>query len=387
MAPPRLRRAFAGDEASSIVSPPAARLANAERFPPPFPGHRTGPFRSARGNPFKPVSPTPVSVPKTDHEAAHSLPSRRLEPSSCGRYRRHLHRHRGVRRRDRQAHVRQGAVDAAAVWSTASSPASDKAGSGYADRRRCSCTARPSPSTPSWSAPARKTALLITEGFRDIYEIGRINRPDAYNLFFQKHVPLVERALRFEVKRAHAVPTARSMTPLDEAEVAALRPHARRARHRGGRDPVPQLLRQRRPRGAREGDPREEPSEHVRLRLARAVAGISRVRALLDGRRQRLYRAAASAAISARSTTTSASAGFAGSFLIVQSTGGPLRGRAGARPMRAHAGIGARRRRDRHAGALSHARPRERHRLRHGRHHRQGRRHPQGRGADHRARR
>jgi N-methylhydantoinase A len=44
-----------------------------------------------------------------------------------------------------------------------------------------------------------KTALLITEGFRDIYEIGRVNRPDAYNLFFQKHEPLVERALRFEV--------------------------------------------------------------------------------------------------------------------------------------------------------------------------------------------
>lgn len=45
-----------------------------------------------------------------------------------------------------------------------------------------------------------RTALLITEGFRDIYEIGRINRPDAYNLFFRKHVPLVERAFRFEVK-------------------------------------------------------------------------------------------------------------------------------------------------------------------------------------------
>jgi N-methylhydantoinase A len=35
------------------------------------------------------------------------------------------------------------------------------------------------------------TALLITEGFRDIYEIGRVNRPDAYNLFFNKHTPLV----------------------------------------------------------------------------------------------------------------------------------------------------------------------------------------------------
>ena len=43
------------------------------------------------------------------------------------------------------------------------------------------------------------TALLITEGFRDIYEIGRVNRPDAYNLFFSKHAPLVKRSSRFEV--------------------------------------------------------------------------------------------------------------------------------------------------------------------------------------------
>jgi N-methylhydantoinase A len=44
-----------------------------------------------------------------------------------------------------------------------------------------------------------KTALLITEGFRDIYEIGRVNRPDAYNLFFSKHQPLIPRSRRFEV--------------------------------------------------------------------------------------------------------------------------------------------------------------------------------------------
>src|SRR6185437_13359064 len=66
-----------------------------------------------------------------------------------------------------------------------------------------------------------KTALLITDGFRDIYEIGRINRPDAYNLFFQKHVPLVERALRFEVKE-RLLADGEIDTPLDEAEIAAL---------------------------------------------------------------------------------------------------------------------------------------------------------------------
>jgi N-methylhydantoinase A len=44
-----------------------------------------------------------------------------------------------------------------------------------------------------------KAALVTTKGFRDIYEIGRVNRPEAYNLFFRKHRPLIERARRIEV--------------------------------------------------------------------------------------------------------------------------------------------------------------------------------------------
>jgi N-methylhydantoinase A len=65
-----------------------------------------------------------------------------------------------------------------------------------------------------------KTALLITEGFRDIYEIGRINRPDAYNLFFRKHEPLVERALRFEVEE-RVLSDGEIERPLDEKEIEA----------------------------------------------------------------------------------------------------------------------------------------------------------------------
>ena len=42
--------------------------------------------------------------------------------------------------------------------------------------------------------------LLTTQGFRDIYEIGRVNRPESYNLFFQKHKPLIDRELRFEIR-------------------------------------------------------------------------------------------------------------------------------------------------------------------------------------------
>src|SRR5438067_754143 len=66
-----------------------------------------------------------------------------------------------------------------------------------------------------------RTALLITEGFRDIYEIGRINRPDAYNLFFRKHIPLIERALRFEVNE-RVLADGEIERPLDEDEIEAL---------------------------------------------------------------------------------------------------------------------------------------------------------------------
>jgi N-methylhydantoinase A len=66
-----------------------------------------------------------------------------------------------------------------------------------------------------------KTALITTEGFRDIYEIGRINRPDSYNLYFKKHVPLVPRALCFEVRERMTAEGAVHI-PLDEASVLAV---------------------------------------------------------------------------------------------------------------------------------------------------------------------
>lgn len=63
-----------------------------------------------------------------------------------------------------------------------------------------------------------RTALVTTKGFRDIYEIGRINRPEAYNLFFRKHRPLVERALRVEVdERLDAA--GEVLRPLQDAEI------------------------------------------------------------------------------------------------------------------------------------------------------------------------
>jgi N-methylhydantoinase A len=66
-----------------------------------------------------------------------------------------------------------------------------------------------------------RTALITTRGFRDIYEIGRINRPDSFNLRHRKHSPLVERDLRFEVsERLMADGTV--YEPLNQKELALL---------------------------------------------------------------------------------------------------------------------------------------------------------------------
>jgi N-methylhydantoinase A len=63
-----------------------------------------------------------------------------------------------------------------------------------------------------------RCALLTTQGFRDIYEIGRVNRPESFNLFFNKHAPLIDRDMRFEImERVNAQGTV--LIALDEERV------------------------------------------------------------------------------------------------------------------------------------------------------------------------
>jgi N-methylhydantoinase A len=73
-----------------------------------------------------------------------------------------------------------------------------------------------------------RTALITTEGFRDIYEIGRVNRPDSYNLFFSKHVPLVPRENCYEVAERLSAEGER-LKPLDEEQLCQLAPRLRTA--------------------------------------------------------------------------------------------------------------------------------------------------------------
>ena len=55
------------------------------------------------------------------------------------------------------------------------------------------------PPTPSSSGAARRTALIATDGFRDVLDIATESRYDQYDLTIDKPQPLVPRSLRFTV--------------------------------------------------------------------------------------------------------------------------------------------------------------------------------------------
>ena len=65
-----------------------------------------------------------------------------------------------------------------------------------------------------------KTGLVVTRGTRDVYIIGRGNRPESYNLFFHRHHPLVSRRLTLEVEE-RLLSSGEVYRPLKQTSVAA----------------------------------------------------------------------------------------------------------------------------------------------------------------------
>ena len=85
------------------------------------------------------------------------------------------------------------------------------------------------------------TALIATEGFRDILDIADEGRYDQYDIFIEKPKALVPRFRRFTVpERIDAA--GKVLKPLDEAAVLALLPRARPPRHRERRGRLPPQL-------------------------------------------------------------------------------------------------------------------------------------------------
>jgi N-methylhydantoinase A len=62
------------------------------------------------------------------------------------------------------------------------------------------------------------TALVTTEGFRDLLEIQRGDKENIYDIFYQRPLPLVPRNRVFPI-RERMLPDGRPLTPLDEEQV------------------------------------------------------------------------------------------------------------------------------------------------------------------------
>jgi N-methylhydantoinase A len=71
-----------------------------------------------------------------------------------------------------------------------------------------------------------KAALITTKGFRDVYEIGRINRPDSFNPRFKKHRPLIPRQHVFEIDE-RITASGEVYRPLDIEQALSLAEHLR----------------------------------------------------------------------------------------------------------------------------------------------------------------
>ncbi len=71
------------------------------------------------------------------------------------------------------------------------------------------------------------TALITTRGFRDVLEIQKANRPDLYNLLYEKPRPFVARRLRLEVTERVSY-KGEVLTPLDEEDLRRAVAEARR---------------------------------------------------------------------------------------------------------------------------------------------------------------
>jgi len=64
-----------------------------------------------------------------------------------------------------------------------------------------------------------RTVLVTTKGAKDVYRIGRGNRPESYNIFFKRPVPLVARRLTFEADE-RLLASGEMLTPLKADEAA-----------------------------------------------------------------------------------------------------------------------------------------------------------------------
>ena len=134
-----------------------------------------------------------------------------------------------------------------------------------------------------------RTGLVVTRGTRDVYIIGRGNRPESYNLFFHRHRPLVSRRLTMEAAE-RVLSSGEVDTPLAKGERGGGLQGAQGRRGRGGRGLLPARLRQSRARARRRRHDQKGDAQRLSFSVARNPARVSRVRAHVHDGGECLYR-------------------------------------------------------------------------------------------------
>ncbi|HEY2593213.1 MAG TPA: hydantoinase/oxoprolinase family protein [Chloroflexota bacterium] len=167
-----------------------------------------------------------------------------------------------------------------------------------------------------------RTALVVTRGMRDVYRIGRQNRPEAYNFFFKRPVPLVPRSRTFEVDERLSA-WGEVLTALDLDNLAAV---TRAVRESGAESVAVCFLHS-------YLDPRHEVEMGERLR--EALNGTYQSLSHEIVREYREYERMSTTVMNAyigpktseyvgRMESRLADDGFSGRFLIMQSNGGVM---------------------------------------------------------------
>ena len=215
-----------------------------------------------------------------------------------------------------------------------------------------------------------RTALVTTEGFRDVLELRRMRMPHLYDYFWTKPPSLVARRLRFEIAE-RVTAGGEVLKPLEETDARALAARLREAEpeaiavcllhahvHPAHERRLGEILREELP-----GIPVSLSSEILREqqeyeRTATTVVN-AYVRPLMGRYVGDIRRGLDAAGIDAPLT-------------IMQSSGGLMTAEDAAVTAGLRARVGPRRRRRRRPRAGPRARPRERDHLRHGRNDREG---------------
>ena len=226
-------------------------------------------------------------------------------------------------------------------------------------RSPASCTRRPSPPTPCSRASGARTALITTEGFRDVLEMRRLRIPVLYDLQYDEAAAAraappalrgrrADRAGRRRLRaarrasRCSAAAQRSSTTRSIAVAIALLHSYANPEHERR----VAEILQ----RGARR-------RVYVTL-LGRHPAGDPRVRAHQHRGRQRLRRPGRDALCALAARRSSQAVGIDAPLEIMQSSGGMMSPRGGAQAagLPDRVGPGRRRHRLRPPGARDRAR-------------------------------